>query len=688
MITKHHELINKLGERGFAGGDVATNPSRADDEFWPTGPSPIGVGELIDLIDREARRKPGTKQESHWAFLLGGAGNGKSFAARSLLNRLSPQTQRKRESNPAKRKYILKGIDCPVSVINDATIAAKSDYAENTRIALAEDILTWISQAKKGRSLAFACVNRGIVLEELNCLPKVDRKGLAFSEAVLQWLDDADKPVFANREAFPWILSTERSPADPWYRRVRLKISKTSFVVIHALSVDVGSLFEPRTSHPLNLVDEPPVPPEVSVSPDFRSAAGTRLDSVAGYLIRDLLSTSLNGLADLRPEVCPLRANLENLALENCRANWLTTLRGAEIASGRQTSYRDFWGLTALSLIGPRTVTNRRRIESGSVTDEVDSLLGSLATETMPERRLEILGRLATRRLHMALFRGDAAQLQDDVATEAPPDFPAARGLMLIDPAMDASQHCATVDAAMEHVSLGGKPSQHLLEHIPSLKVAWQPFDIAIEDAVIDVLNDNKTSDRVRRRLLCWFSGYLARALGCYVGGIGHEHVISAWFRCWHNAKALNPQFPTDLDIGLRTLLLPGVAFQANLEHQLSVPAFASRAVPFESPDAADGSLVLAMGVNHLRLRPVRKLDRLWVELISADSTVEAHSPLDFAILREALVCRASSYGFTEAGTQTAPRLERARASMMSTGSRVARRFGLVSGGTFRELAS
>lgn len=689
MSVDHDSLINKLVERGFAGGDVATSPSRDDDSFWPEGPSPIGVSELVELIHREANRKTGVrKKESHWVFLLGGAGNGKSFAARALLNKLSPQTRQKRESGIPKRKYVVKVGDSTVCVINDATIAAKAEYKDNVRIALAEDILLWVGQARRGRSLGFACVNRGIVLEELNSLLRIQRKGLTFSEAVLRWLGGEDKSVFENTKTLPWIESVAGSPSGSWYRRVRITVDKTTAVVIHALSVDVGSLFDSRQASALDLTNDSAAAPELSVAPDFRSSAAARLDSTAGQLVSKLLSSSLNGAASSRPELCPLRANLQTLMLSDARASWLTTLRGAEIAAGRQVTYRDFWGLVALSVTGPRTVIHKHGSSAGSVTAEVDALVNSLSMEVQAVRRLEILGKLALRRLHMAIFRGEVAPTSEDAMAESPPDFPAARGLLLIDPAMDVCRYSAIVEMAIEHVSLGGKPSQYLCDKVPKLKEAWQPFDSAVEDSVIDVLNSDSTSDRLRRRLLTWLSGYLIRAVGCYVGGIGHEAVISAWYRCWHSAGTVNAQFPADLNTGLRTLLLPAVAFQSNMEKQLTVPAFASRAVPFESAEAADGSLVLSLSVSHLRLRPVRKQDRLWIELVSPDSTVEAHSPLDFALLREALVSRTGAHGFTESGDQTAPRLERARASMMSTGSRAARHFGLVSGGVIRELAS
>lgn len=686
MSTNPDSCIDKLGERGFAGGDVATSPSRDDDSFWPQGASPIGVLELIDLIEQAFRQKPGArKKESHWVFLLGGAGNGKSFAARVLLNRLAPRTQKARESGVPKRKYEAKVDDTKVCVINDATIAAKADYQDKVKIALAEDILLWAGQARRGRSLGFACVNRGIILEELSSLLRLQRKGLAISEAVLRWLGGEDKSVF-DASSLTWVSSIEGSSQGSWYRRVRLTIDKNSAIVIHGLSVDVGSLFDPRIAMPLDVRSESAVTPDLNVAPDFRTSSLSRLESVAGKLVSDLLSSSLKGAADRRNESCPLRANLETLALPEARASWLTALRGAEISAGRQTTYRDFWGLVALSLTGPRTVSHSHGIGMGSVTAEVDESLNRLSSDLRPVERLEILGKLASRRLHMAIFRGEAVPLHDGELGESPPDFPAARGLVQLDPALDVSQYSTLVEMAIEHVSLDATPSEFLRDKVPELSAAWRPFDSMIEQSILDVVNDDDTSDRVRRRLLGWLSGYLVRACGCYVGGIGHETVVSAWYRCWHAAGRANPQFPADLDTGLRTLLLPAVSFQANMEKQLTIPAFASRAVPFETAESADGSLVLSLGVNHLRLRPMRKQDRLWIELVSPDSAVQAHSPLDFALLREALVSRTGAYGFTESGDQTAPRLERARASMTSTGSRATRRFGLISGGSLREL--
>src|SRR5690606_18759349 len=71
--------LEKLQKRACGGEDVATRPGVEDDDWWPTAPLLPGVIESIDDFIRGV----GT-DDLRIVFLLGGAGNGKSFAARSL----------------------------------------------------------------------------------------------------------------------------------------------------------------------------------------------------------------------------------------------------------------------------------------------------------------------------------------------------------------------------------------------------------------------------------------------------------------------------------------------------------------------------------------------------------------------------------------------------------------------------
>ena len=177
-----------------------------------------------------------------------------------------------------------------------------------------------------------------------------------------------------------------------------------------------------------------------------------------------------------------------------------------------------------------------------------------------------------------------------------------------------------------------------------------------------------ETIDTEKRSIASWYAAYLMRLLGTYVDGLGHEAVLEAWYQCW--GRANKTVFPTEIERGLRAIVAPSIRTQDGHGSLLAVPAFSSRAEPLRDCESSEGELVAMIESDRIRLKPVRSGDRLWVELTSPDqSGLSVRSPLDFTLLREALACCHGLGGFTEESAEASPRMERARASLLTPGA-------------------
>lgn len=679
--TEAEWSLDTLLDRAFGGGDVAARPTVRADDFWPRGPGPYGVDRLIERLVGIAEGAK-VKRQSHWLFLLGGAGNGKSEAARGLLRRLHP-TAFDGEDEDARRTYTHKlsnGVQ--LVVLNDATIATRGEYPGGIRIALATDMASWLHAMNSGPSVVLACVNRGILIEELHALEKAPSTQLKSSQQVLRWLDAG---VGLDAEsAGPLELKTVPSlnKDATYYRSAKVKIG-SHHLELHAVSVDVGSLLEPRPE------DNAEVPvdalPQIQVAEQLRCAPAARLGSVGGGLAESLLRGRLASYVEGRDEHCPLRANVEALLNDDIRASWLTCIRGAELASGRQFTYRDFWGIIALSCVGPRTFNEAEPDEAGgsSVTRFIDQRLEAARGAADSFQRLEILGSLSRHRLHSALFQGTACPSLAG-RQPLPPAFPTLLGFLRVDPADDVTIFSREVSDAVDSLAVGLLPSSYLLDKVPAVRPAWSAFDTWLEQAVVAAVRSTQATDRYRRSVVSWFAAYLLRLLGSCVGGLGHEDVLEAWYNCWHRA---NETFPGDLDRGFRRIIAPAMRTQDYNSPYLAVPALGSRAEPYSDTEAAADSLVALIAADQLRLKPLRKLDRLWIELTSGgERGFAVHSPLDFVMLREAVALSNGLAGFTESSREAAPRMERARAALLAPLQGAAIRYATVIDSRVREL--
>lgn len=643
----HAELVqssfDRLRKRAFGGGDVATRPGSEDDAWWPTGPLLPGVQQLIDDFVASLSHDG----ELNLFFMLGGAGNGKSYAARSLGQKLGIPSADK--NNLAQRIYRVSRGGLDVELLNDATIAPQHEYGEHQSVALAVDVKRWLEHSRKGRVAAFCCVNRGIVIDELRSLTSRATEFKGLPAGVLKWLASPSFDVAASVGALGQQI--EGGP-DELRKEVRFDLDGCRVRLV-ALPVDLHSLLEVDEGH-----------------------GGTR----AGILFREILNRCLRD-ATQRPAECPLRANIFHWQHAGVHI-WESIAQHAEVASGRLHSYRDIWGLAALSILGSMPTEDLSGARLGEYID--DKLKVAKGGQT-PWIRLSAWLELSQFRASQALFRAPRP-LGDKARVTYPPSTPVHVGLSLVDPAVWGSPESEQVESAMNAVSLGERPSGLL--HAGNGEAAWSDFDKGLEAALIEFISDATCSEGMRRKLISWFGAYLIRHEGSRSGKVGNSHVVRAWQQCWKLTEKGPAQPGLELSKALRSLLFPSM--DRELQGSIVVPAFAPRMDPIDSRDA-DGEPQLAIIIDHSRIH--LQIRRSGSRVLLESMRVGKEEPLgqlvlDFAFLREALASKEGVAGYTELTAQVAPRLERCRAASLEAAGEGADRLVVISGSARKEVGN
>lgn len=636
--------LNRLQERAFGGEDVAAKPSTEDDVWWPRAALLPGVQEAIDRFI--ANGSPDTALEV--VFLMGGAGNGKSFAARELGDRLG---LKKQEGDAlARRLYseLINGVQ--YHLMNDATIAPSEDYG-NQEVALAEDLTSWWRASQEISVRGFCCVNRGIIADEIRALQEAGSTAHPLALPMLRWLanpsvgEDHFGQVGAH-DAFSPRANTRHAA-----HQIEFVLDGRQIRLI-ALAVDSHSLFE------------------------LRDDASSRAQALFSELVR-----RFDAARSERPNVCPIRANIEQWQSSHGLKSWQELMSCAEIASGRLYSYRDVWGAAALSILGPR-------ISYGSTDDDlldhVDQLL-EVATGGADLRvRLAALIALSKLRAHSALFRAPLPTL--GTGTEYPPATPIHAGLALVDPAVWRSADSRSVEAAMQRVAMGEQPSLVILPTLPS-QAAWSPFDELLEKTLLEFVETPHCGDVERRRLVSWYGAYLARLVSIAKNSYGNAEVINEWRRCKRSCATEPAPLPSKLEWSIRTLIFP--SHPDGPANSMLMPAFSVRAEPISSfREQVQPKLVEVVPVSAVSLKVKPQGSRLLIEcFIAGNADPIGQLVLDFALVREAQAFRQGRVGQTESTAYIEPRIERCRSSSMAAIDRTQRKLSVVANGAYEDLA-
>lgn len=631
--------LEKLQKRAFGGEDVAARPGAEDDDWWPRAPLLPGVEAVI----RDFSEGVGS-EDLRIAFLLGGAGNGKSFAARMLGNELGLLF---REEDPlARRIYRTEKNGNSIELLNDATIAPSAEYDAGQSHALACDIQRWWAASERNGVAAFCCVNRGIVIDELRSLSDAGAAIDALPRALLAWLASSDFDVAAALGA---TKAQPKFDLGDHYQELRFELDGRS-IRISALAVDACSLLEPD---------------------DGRSRAGKLFQQVIDRCRSEALA---------RPIECPVRANVAQWLHEDALLAWENVLEHAEIASGRMHSYRDIWGLCALSILGPRFSTMDG---SSSLLEHVDLCLAHARGAPAAAERLQAWLELSHFRVHNAIFRAPVPTGADAIP-HYPPTTPAHQGFSLVDPSTWGSSKSKAIEVAMHGIALGQLPSAFLLAS-GELSGAWSKFDSCLEQALVEYVGSEACPDVVRRRLVSWYGGYLTRLSGVSTSHLGNHASIVQWKQL-RSLATKNGTLPLEFGKAIRALIFP--QHEDAPKDSILVPAFAARVEPIRASREGTAPRLLEVvphGSIHLQVR--QRGGRLMLECnLAGETEVIGQLVLDFQLVREALACRDQRAGQTESSAHVDPRIERCRASSLAKVPDTQRLLGVMSAGQLMEL--
>lgn len=634
--------FQKLQKRSFGGEDVAARPDTDDESWWPVGPLLPGVEELTsDFI-----KGIDAPESLRIAFLLGGAGNGKSFIARSLGKELGVTASS--DSMLAHRLYSANKNGVRIELLNDATIAPSLDYEAHQSVALAYDINCWWKDSERSPVAAFCCVNRGIIIDELRSLNEHANGIDVLAKNIVTWLANPEHDVAANLGA---TFLEPKLNLGEHYRELNFNLNGRA-VRISAISVDACSLLEAeKGSH---------------------SRAGDLFNKTLELCVED---------AGRRPEACPVRSNVRQLQEHDSRQRWEKVLAHSEIASGRLHSYRDVWGLVSLSILGPRSAAADT---SSSFFRHIDDRLHIACNGSSVKERLDALIALSQFRLHNALFRAPIPH-GDDALPSYPPTTPAHLGLSLVDPSAWGARDSSTVEEAMQNIALGEKPSQALMA-CGLLENVWFEFDERLEESIVDYVGSDTCSDILRRRLVSWFGGYLTRLVGVSTGNLGNAEVVELWQKCWVKSAGGKGTLPLKLEKAVRSLVFPQHCKAP--DGNVLIPAFAARVEPLRA-SRIDSTPRLAEIIPHssIVLEVRRHGGRLTLECtLTGNAEIIGQLVLDFALIREALACRGHQAGQTESTSHIEPRIERCRASSLAAVPVTQRRRVVISGSNLMEL--
>lgn len=643
-------------ERYFGGTHVADVPGdHRGESVWPEGDVAPAAAECCDVLV-ESTRDLSDASNCTFVFLVGGAGNGKSFLARRVAQNLQGK-RTGHESVYASRSYdYLVDESKQMRIINDATIPPRDET--NRKDYLIRDI----SEALDRRSNLLACVNRGVLVSEVNSA-EVDPEKPHYSLAkrIVKWLLNGE--CFKDNQ-LPDGYKGSFSPSNKsgFYAYCLLTNSQGVKIRVHVAFMDQASLFEPSLDRCERSKDEVFGPLSVDtlkvlpIRSEQRVAASINaIDLIGRYVNRlyeDCLSIGFPG-----GELDPVRANLITLKSSTALMGMCSVLRGAEIVSGSHVTYRDLWGVSVLGTIGaaPSNQLNRHAQEVSKLTEQFSN--GDI------EEKLLAMVRLAGIRINSTFFGHQPPKFIEPEWMSSFPSVQVLRALKQVDPLISLDARASKV--LREKLSLLDErqgPGQRLAMEDDSFRLVWTEFDVALENAILEWLyrrDAPKTSER--NELLSWYGHYLSR-LYCLVKGLpAHNDLINLWQEVWKKAS-LNGRLPDEVTSGLTRLVFePFDERNANSYF----PVFSSHVEPII---ASDNATELALQIN--------ASDYVWSSEVQGDavtvilkkysiSDASIQILLDFQLLREAMI-KVSGGGFTETAIDVEPRVERLRAEILA----------------------
>lgn len=656
--------LEDLKKRATGGTNVAAEPDDKSHEIWFAGPRPAGMDEASRWFSN-ALTDP---QQSNLLFFIGGPGAGKSHAAASIVRELTLVSNF--NDGLAHRKYHYVGNSKNVFLINDATIKQT-----NTSLELHEDIRSVISQHDN----LIACINRGVLVEELAALP-LEQKTENIASIIIRWLHSPEScgasgdAVGDNEDnQYRWASKTQNYIS-------YLRIFQNSKMILQAVAVyvDVCSLMEVNPE--VRLRDDNGegsilAAPEYHIA-HFSDRKDICVDDIpAGEIIKKIISEITEKFDGDLEEEDPISANLKTLSHPMAQSGLLSILRSSELLNGKIMTYRDLWGTFARCVIGDL---------ADGVTADPDMTIESILGRDI--RTFDDVKRMASLRFSEALF--DSRFFGDPNEANAK-SHPVLKMTRTVDPIRDSKTTVENSDGhrvpiaycvteAFAHASTSDTPLGYLLNNELSDCVELiTDFDRLVDRYYSEFVKNGSHKRNDIRGAISWYSRYLTRLFSMFLGVPAFKDELETWTDAWNSCSILPPR----LKDGLNTILIPN-RDPENRNSKRLMPILDSRAVPIVGNTRKPK---FAINADHVGLRTRRSGEELFLILEEKNEKVD-EIVLDFPLVREALASSKKYPGLTEVSSVSAPRVERFRSTRLSSGDWSKKQLVIAHGNTDTEF--
>lgn len=719
MSYQQNPLVTWLLSHGYGqGGSVAVPSVDANSTSMPRGDFPPGIQDVLDyLTTRYSSWSATNTQEIDWCFLVGGPGNGKSEALRTLAAQLGVQLPARTSGQPVPRvvppawpasaQSLESGLE--IVFINDASIPRADAIAANEPGSLFRDLSDGITRLSvNGPPVAiFANVNRGILVEEASSLenghPSLSSPAGQSAVQMIRWLAEPPSSLTAGERSSSSQSGIETvvaiDPLAPQYGQFRVHLHNLEpqlDLVVHVVFLDVLSLFEPEPNLSNHVIDFSQPVPRVAPYHTLGNLVSTEVsrDTTTGGKLVQAFAAPENwaggGCKDAATDVlcdafatCPFAQNSLWLQSAALRHRFLDALRAAEIAGGRRFTYRDLLGHLSLGILGSLedqwlkgnhpcqwSAQQHQAVQAGHKGAAVKlishRMYNSLFRSSVSDSES---GRLEKERVGDTLY-GEVKSVFED-SGESPRLQSFERAFHDVDPARDTEPWAgvrARVLDAVESLDVVTPSSQvEAWNNVPleaHSRIENILDQVLREEIATELAGGSRAAGKRVRVLRRWRSILLLRQVGLALGNLGFGAAIQVWLAEQENALRLGQRLK--LGDGIANLIIPsdgGQVFFAPLRPR-------TYCILSELPA---NTLLVSVAVSDLAVIISAHGDTLIAEVQISRARerlaprVLASIVVDLAVAREAILHADGDRGsFTEIGYTAFARIERARASLIS----------------------
>jgi len=704
-------VVDELLALAYGQRNSVALPGKKLSRLLGKGRFPAGVRDVLDyLLDEYLKWADGPGNPTHvdWAFLIGGPGNGKSQALNDLADLLSIDIPSPQQGQPAPRTvpgtWPACASECkscvPLQIvfINDASVPRQGLPPDGPG-SLFHDIrdgIERLSNPSSGPLALFGNVNRGVLIEEINKLGKVGSRQGQVAGRILRWLANPATTVGAG------ITTVPTTPNQPYYAQLCIPGSGYGGqldLVVHAVFLDTVSLLEPyhdaADDKVVDFTQSPPVVAPYEPIGELCPSSLSRDQTVAGERVMSSVRQDTWKKARCGPDqcaaynLCPFAQNAIWLRDPKLRENFLSTLRGAEIAAGRRFTYRDLVGHISLAILGRLEPSWLQGQHPCKWVHELHGEINSGVGETTGA-----IARLADHRIYATLFSTrDHGVWLDDIGSKvnkyplhgalgemAFPRSSAQRprswesGFESIDPARDTGEWQRGVVDSCDALHIES-PVAWLLGHGELPPSACSEIETKLDECLrgelLEMLRSGDSSDTRRGRALWhWRSVQLLRHVGLATGHIAFDHVLDTWLELHRlSLHAPSREYRNDISKGLLYLVVQTSDVDGDqrlILAPLRPRTYALSRIPSDT-------LVVMIDPRTIQVRAVADGDSLLAEVLMRRHPYRyepvARFPVGLAVAREAmLLARQRELGktpFTEIAVPTFARIERTRAALV-----------------------